>query len=209
MTSLAGDRPVLERTQLDATSWVDVERGWLAEPSGVYDALAAWDGWRQGRIWAYDHLRGENRLSGFVRPAEAPHPALIAAHKELRRTYGVELGGLGLSWYRDGRDAMGAHRDSDLRWCDSTLIAVLTLGATRPWTLRHRTSRTAQLDLAPAAGDLVVLGGRAQVDWLHGVPPCPGLRDGRISVQWRWTSRTGRPETGGGSRAPRRYGGGR
>jgi hypothetical protein len=37
----------------------------------------------------------------------------------------------------------------------------------------------------------------------------PGLREGRISVQWRWTSRTGRPEMGGGSRAARRYGSGR
>ena len=201
-------RVPLERVHLDATSWIDVGRGWLADPGEVYAALAAWDGWPQGRVFRYDHLRGENRLSGFVPPGP-PHPALTAAHKALRRQYGVELLGLGLSWYRDGRDAMGAHRDSDLRWCDDTLIAVLTLGATRPWTLRSRASRLAQLDLAPAAGDLVVMGGRAQRDWLHGVPPCPGLREGRISVQWRWTSRTGPPETGGGSRAPRRYGGGR
>lgn len=126
--------------------------------------------------------------------------------KALRRHYGGELSGLGLSWYRDGRDVMGAHRDSDLRWCESTLIAVLTLGAARPWTLRSRTTGQA-IDVAPAAGDLLVMGGGAQADWLHGVPPCPGLRAGRISVQWRWTSRSGRPETGGSSRAPRRYGG--
>ena len=200
---------VLERVPLDATSWVDVGRGWLAGADEVYDALAAWDGWRQGTVWQYDHLRGENRLSGFVRPGpDAPHPALTEAHKALRRHYGVELTGLGLSWYRNGRDAMGAHRDSDLRWCESTLIAVLTLGATRPWTLRSRSTGQA-VDVAPAAGDLLVMGGRAQADWLHGVPPCPGLRAGRISVQWRWTSRSGRPETGGSSRAPRRYGGGR
>lgn len=83
-------------------------------------------------------MRGENRLSGFVRPQDAPHPALLRGHKALRARYGVELPGLGLAWYRDGRDAMGAHRDSDLRWCSCTLVAVLTLGATRPWTLRHR-----------------------------------------------------------------------
>ncbi|HEU0102060.1 MAG TPA: alpha-ketoglutarate-dependent dioxygenase AlkB [Mycobacteriales bacterium] len=201
----------LERTALDATSWVDLCRGWLDDPAEVYAALAGWDGWRQGQVWQYDHLRGENRLSGFLRPQDAPHPALIATHKALRRQYGVELTGLGLSWYRDGRDAMGAHRDSDLRHCESTLVAVLTLGATRPWLVRpnDRTSRAAPIDLAPASGDLLVMGGRAQADWLHGVPPVPGLREGRISVQWRWTSRTGRPETGGGSRAARRYGSGR
>lgn len=202
----------VERIALDATSWVDLARGWLDEPGAVYDALAAWDGWRQGQVWQYDHLRGENRLSGFLRPADAPHPALLQTHKALRARYGVELTGLGLSWYRDGRDAMGAHRDSDLRHCESTLIAVLTLGATRPWLVRSRLSDRSggdAVDLAPAAGDLLVMGGRAQADWLHGVPPVPGLREGRISVQWRWTSRTGRPEVGGGSRAARRYGGGR
>lgn len=198
----------LERTALDGASWVDLGRRVLPDPDAVYAALAAWDGWRQGQVWRYDHLRGENRLSGSLRPAEVPHPALLQVHKALRRWYGVELGGLGLSWYRDGRDAMGAHRDSDLRWCETTLIAVLTLGATRPWTLRSRSGGDV-VDLAPRSGDLLVMGGRAQADWLHGVPPVPGLREGRISVQWRWTSRTGRPEVGGGSRAPRHYGGGR
>ena len=202
------DRTV-ERLALDATSWVDLWRGLVDEPGAVYDALAAWTGWRQGQVWQYDHLRGENRLSGFLRPQDVPHPALLQVHKALRRHYGVELTGLGLSWYRDGRDAMGAHRDSDLRHCEQTLIAVLTLGATRPWLVRPRAGDAAPRDLAPQAGDLLVMGGRAQADWLHGVPPVPGLREGRISVQWRWTSRTGRPEVGGGSRSARRYGGGR
>ena len=208
----AGDWVVgrLERHRLDETSWVDVARGWLRDPDEVYAALAADVPWRQAALWRYDHPRLENRLSASARPTLAgPHPAVLETHKALRRHYGVELAGVGLSWYRDGRDALGAHRDSDLRWCEDTLIAVLTLGATRPWTLAPCRGGGEPVDLAPAAGDLLVMGGRAQADWLHGVPPVPGLRDGRISVQWRWTSHAGRPERGGGSRAPRRYGSGR
>ena len=200
----------LERVALDAASWVDVARGWLRDPDEVYTALAEVVPWRQAALWLYDHPRLENRLSAAVRPTPAgPHPAVLETHKALRRHYGVELGGVGLSWYRDGRDALGAHRDSDLRWCDDTLVAVLTLGATRPWVLRPARGGGEPVDLAPAAGDLLVMGGRAQADWLHGVPPVPGLHGGRISVQWRWTARVGRPERGGGSRAPRRYGAGR
>ena len=199
----------LARLQLDATSWVDVGRGWLRDPQQVYDALAHAVPWRQAALWRYDHPRLENRLSASVRPTLAgPHPGVLETHKALRRRYGVELGGVGLSWYRDGRDALGAHRDSDLRWCEDTLIGVLTLGARRPWLLMPcRGGRV--VDLAPESGDLIVMGGRAQVDWLHAVPPVPGLREGRISVQWRWTSHSGRPERGGGSRAPRRFGAGR
>ena len=200
----------LERHALDARSWVDVARGWLRDPGLVYDALATSVPWRQAALWRYDHPRLENRLSAAARPTLAgPHPAVLETHKALRRHYGVELGGVGLSWYRDGRDALGAHRDSDLRHCDDTLIAVLTLGAPRPWLLFPADRSAAPYDVAPRSGDLLVMGGRAQADWLHHVPPVPGLREGRISVQWRWTSGGGRPERGGGPRAPRRYGHGR
>lgn len=200
----------LERHQLDATSWVDIGRGWLRDPAEVYAALAERVPWEQATVWRYDHARAEPRLSAFTRPSlDGPHPALVEAHKALRRHYGVELTGIAMSWYRDGRDAMGAHRDSDLRWCEETLIAVLTLGATRPWTLQPARGGGAPFDVAPAAGDLLVMGGRAQADWLHRVPPAPAVAQGRISLQWRWTSREGRPERGGGSRAPRLYGHGR
>ena len=66
-------------------------------------------------------------------------------------------------------------------------------------------SQPGVVDLQPGDGDLFVLGGRAQADWLHGVPPVRGLHTGRISAQWRWTSRTGPPERGPGYRAPRNY----
>jgi alkylated DNA repair dioxygenase AlkB len=200
----------LERHRLDATSWVDVGRGWLRDPQEVYDALTTAVGWRRGTLWRYDHPRLENRLSASMRPTLAgPHPAVLGTHKALRRHYGVELAGVGLSWYRDGRDALGAHRDSDMRHCEDTLIAVLTLGARRPWLLTPCRGGAPPFDVSPSGGDLLVMGGRAQADWLHHVPPVPGLSEGRISVQWRWTSGTGRPERGGGSRAPRRYGHGR
>jgi len=49
------------------------------------------------------------------------------------------------------------------------------------------------------------MGGACQVGWEHGVPQVPGLRAGRMSLQWRWTSRTGRQEVGGSYRAPRHF----
>jgi alkylated DNA repair dioxygenase AlkB len=199
----------LERHHLDATSWVDIGRGWLADPAQVYAGLVEGVAWRQATIWTYDHSRPEPRLSAGCRPGiHAPHPAITEIHKALRRQYTVELMGVGMSFYRDGRDAMGAHRDTDLRHCEETLIAIVSLGACRPWTLTPRNSRTPAMDIGPA-GDLLVMGGRAQADWLHGVPPARGVREGRISLQWRWTSGRGRPERGGGARAPRLYGGGR
>jgi len=202
-----------ERTWLDADSWVDITRGWLADADEVYAALTGPQtevGWRQNAVWQYDHARLDNRLVAWTKRGRlAAHPAIAVADRALRARYGVDLGeGASLCWYRDGRDAMGAHRDSDMRWTERTLIAILTLGARRPWTLTPARNGTGlpAFDVAPASGDLLVMGGAAQRGWVHGVPPVRGLRGGRVSVQWRWTSRTGRPESGPSSGAPRRWG---
>ena len=195
-----------ERRWLDATSWVDLFRGWVSEPALVQAALTELGQWRQARLWRYDHWATEPRLAAGLRPVA--HPALLAAHKALRARYRVSFEGPALALYRDGRDALGAHRDRELRYTENTLIAILTFGARRPWVLtpRARDSGGQPVDLSPGPGDLLVLGGRAQRDWLHGVPPAPGVRAPRVSVQWRWTSGTGRPELGPGYRAPRRFG---
>jgi hypothetical protein len=47
----------------------------------------------------------------------------------------------------------------------------------------------------PGEGDLLVMGGTCQRDWLHGVPAAPGVTEPRVSLTWRWTSRRGRPDT--------------
>jgi alkylated DNA repair dioxygenase AlkB len=204
-------RPVAERTWLDERSWVDVARSWLPEADELYEVLAQRAPWRQGTVWRYDHSWDEPRLSAWIRPGpSAPHPLVTQVHKELRHAYGVALDGVSLCWYRDGSDAMAPHRDDDLRWCENTVIAILTLGAQRPWTLGPRAQRSVVThDIAPASGDLLVMGGATQMSWVHGVPRVPGLRQGRISLQWRWTSRTGRPVTGGRSGSDRNYGHGR
>jgi alkylated DNA repair dioxygenase AlkB len=145
-----------------------------------------------------------------------PFPPLAEAYRRLRRAYGVEFDGFGMSLYRDGNDAVAPHRDREMRWLDDTIIAILTLGARRPFLVKSRHLPAGRRllndpyaasgrDLSPAGGDLLVLGGRAQADWLHGVPRVAGHVEPRISVQWRWTSRTGRPEQGPGYGAARHF----
>ena len=41
-------------------------------------------------------------------------------------------------------------------------------------------------DLAPASGDLIVMGGRTQADWQHSVPYLGSAAVApRVSIQWR------------------------
>jgi len=51
------------------------------------------------------------------------------------------------------------------------------------------------------------MGGACLVGWEHWVPQVPEPVGGRLSVQWRWTSRTGRPVEGASFSAPRTYDG--
>jgi alkylated DNA repair dioxygenase AlkB len=133
---------------------------------------------------------------------------LVDAHRRLQHRYQATFDGFALSWYRDGNDSVALHRDDDLRWCENTVIPILTLGQRRPFLVRPRATKwetDGTIDLAPGSGDLLVMGGRCQMDWVHGVPKVDHPIGGRVSVQWRWTARTGRPEQGPGYGAPRYF----
>jgi alkylated DNA repair dioxygenase AlkB len=202
----------VERIQLDETSWVDISRRWLVGADTLFAALDEGVEWRASRLFRYDHWVEERRLGSMWRPGTPlPHPALAEVHRALQQRYRVTFNGFGLIRYRDGGDGQAFHRDTDLRWLDETVVAILSLGAQRPWLLRHRGGRDRPepgpvRDVAPAAGDLLVMGGRTQVDWEHSVPYLLGRPMAtRISLQWRYTSRRGRPFVGASYRAPLTY----
>ncbi|AEH07763.1 MULTISPECIES: alpha-ketoglutarate-dependent dioxygenase AlkB [Protofrankia] len=214
-TSLIAPDATFERIQLDDRSWIDVARNWMTGAEQLYAELARTLPWKQGSVWRYERYLEEPRLTAWIaRGRVVPSPALLEAYRALRRRYQVDFDGFGLSWYRDGNDSVGFHRDREMRWLDNTVIAILTTGARRPFLVKSRhvpagrrilNDDSDARDLAPGPGDLLVLGGRCQADWLHAVPKVPEVVEGRISVQWRWTSRTGPPERGPGYGAPRTF----
>ena len=198
---------------LDARSWVDVVRGLLADPDRVHDEVAGSARWRNGRTYRYERWVDDVRRTASVSGARR-HPALAEVELWLRRRYRVPLSGITLSEYRHAREGLGFHRDRGMIWVDDTVVALLTLGARRPFLMRRDPGRPEidpldalrdAIDLSPAGGDLLVMGGRCQRDWLHAVPALDTPVASRISAQWRWTSRRGEPETDPTSRDPRYF----
>jgi alkylated DNA repair dioxygenase AlkB len=191
----AGDPAVdptvpFERLRLDDVSWVDVARGWLHGADTLLDALIESVDWEQHRRWMYERMVDDPRLSRWISAEEQlPHPALAPVRSALEAHYDVPLGGIGLNYYRDGRDSVAPHRDRELRHLDDTLIAIVTLGAERPFLIRPRGGGNSR-DISPASGDLLVMGGSTQVGWEHGVPKVKRAGP-RISVTWRWSSEKG------------------
>jgi alkylated DNA repair dioxygenase AlkB len=204
--------PAVERLPLDDSSWVDVVRGFVPRHQEVHDALAAHKAWHPGKVFRYERWVEEPRLfASGAGPQD--HPSLAEAQRWLARRYRVPFTGLSLVQYRDGRDGVGLHRDRELRWLEDTVIGVLSVGAPRSFFLkplrggrRDPEDLTDVLDLRPAGGDLLVMGGRCQAAWLHSVPQLRTPTRSRISVQWRWTSRRGRRDPNPPYSAPRHFG---
>jgi alkylated DNA repair dioxygenase AlkB len=187
----AGDPAVrpgarFERTELDDASWLDVCRGFLDGADDVFAVLRAHVEWRQGRRWMYERMVDDPRLSKWYGRGDGlPHVALGQVKGVLEARYGVRLRSIGLNYYRDGHDSVAFHRDRELRRLDDTLVAIVTLGAQRPFLIRPRGGGSS-IDVSPASGDLLVMGGACQMGFEHGVPKVAHAGP-RISASYRWS----------------------
>jgi alkylated DNA repair dioxygenase AlkB len=64
------------------------------------------------------------------------------------------------------------------------MVAILSLGATRPFALRPKSGGPG-VRLQVGHGDLLVMGGSCQRTWLHAVPKTARCLGARISIQFR------------------------
>lgn len=192
-----------------SSSWVDIHPGLLKDPEAVLADVLGSTPWAQGETWRYERYVEEQRLGAMIRDRDQSE-VLRQTGLHLRALYASPLRGVAAILYRDGKDFQGLHADRSMKWLDNTLIAILVVGERRPFLLRPRrhiskaerirshdlgTDAAEDVRLHPGHGDLIVLGGRCQRDWLHGVPVCD-VRAERISLTWRWSSRTGEPDPG-------------
>jgi alkylated DNA repair dioxygenase AlkB len=200
-------RAPTERLQLDDTSWVDLATGFVRDADNEFHRLHDSASWGQTEVLRYDLYVPERRLSAGLRPDSSPLLRQVDLH--LRATYRVSFTGVAAILYRTGQDFQGLHSDREMRWLDDTLIAIVVLGQRRPFVIRRRAPLSEVIErvpagegpddivLTPGEGDLLVMGGACQRNWLHGVP-IADTPNPRISLTWRWTSRRGRPDTNPG-----------
>jgi alkylated DNA repair dioxygenase AlkB len=181
------------RTSLDATSWVELVPGWLSGSETLLRQLAHGVPWKEHYRTLFGQRFLEPRLTAEYRElSDVPHPPLLAAAAALSRHYGVRYDSLWLNLYRDGRDSTGWHRDHFSCRQPECIMPVLTLGTTRRFLVKPRRGG-ASVAFSPRSGDLVVMGGRSQQDWLHGVPKAPGTGGVRISVNFQSSAQARRP----------------
>jgi len=180
-----------ERRDLGAGAWIDMRSGWVDDADAMFDELAAIVPWRAERRQMYDRVLDVPRLVSFhdLVAEPPPHPALAILRRRLNDIYAGELGEpfttAGLCLYRDGSDSVAWHGDTIGRSStEDTMVAIISLGATRVFALRPRGGGTS-LRLPQGHGDLLVMGGSCQRTWEHAIPKTSAPKGPRISIQFR------------------------
>jgi alkylated DNA repair dioxygenase AlkB len=189
--SLLGSGPVeldhtlhgRHRRRLAGGAWIDVVPAWCSGADGLFARLLVETPWGpQREVRMYERMVPEPRLTHRWLLDAAP-PELASMARLLSERYRVEFSQVGANLYRDGRDSVAWHGDRVARDLPEAVVALVSLGAVRPFRLRP-TGGGPGIGLLPGPGDLLVMGGSCQRTWQHSVPKCraPGPR---ISVQFR------------------------
>jgi alkylated DNA repair dioxygenase AlkB len=175
----------LVRHELAEGAWVDEVRGWVTGADDLFGRLLASTPWRQRDIWMYERRVPEPRLTHrwLLDEEEPPLPLLRSMSVALSKRYGVAFTQVGTNLYRDGTDSVAWHGDRVARELPEATVAVLSLGAPRPFKLRPKGGGTS-IGFLPGPGDLLVMGGSCQRTWDHAVPKVSSAAP-RMSVQFR------------------------
>ena len=93
-----------------------------------------------------------------------------------------------MNHYRDGQDSMGYNQDNERELGFNPLIVSLSLGATRRFVVRPHPASV--VDSAPlrfdlAAGDVLLMAGRTQVDWQHQIAKTRKQSGSRVNLTFR------------------------
>jgi len=172
--------------------------GWLsqADAAALFDALRDAAPWEVHRLHLFGQLVDSPRLSCWMGDEGAayrysgtrflPQPwpaALDDVRMRLAAECGGPFNGALANLYRDGRDAMGWHRDDEPELGDAPLIASLSLGATRRFLLKDADGHRHAFDLA--SGDLLLMSGESQRLYRYALPRTAKPVAPRINLTFR------------------------
>ncbi len=173
---------------------------WLParEADDLFDALLQAVPWEVHRIRLFGREVDSPRLSCWIGDPQARYrysgtlfeprswpAALLPVRARLADELGVMFNSVLVNRYRDGRDAMGWHRDAEPELGPQPVIASLSLGATRRFGLKGNGADAPRLSLELAHGSLLVMRGATQANYRHALPRTAKVVGERINLTFR------------------------
>lgn len=174
---------VAVRRHLSHGAWIDHAPEWFAHGDSLFEEMidhAPWHAEDQRRM--YDRIVDVPRLT--TGPWRENRPTLVDdMAAALSRSYDIDLVSISANLYRDGRDSVAWHGDRVGRHRAVTIVAILSLGSPRTLLVRPNGGGSS-VGFTMHSGDLVVMGGTAQVTHEHCVPKRANSGP-RISIMFR------------------------
>lgn len=101
-------------------------------------------------------------------------PTILWIKKNIEKLLGCKFQYVLLNYYRDGKDSIGFHGDTEARAKCTNVVGSVSLGGPRRFLLRHRNHKKLGIlgkrEFLLSSGCLLVMKDDTQVQWMHAVP---------------------------------------
>lgn len=169
----------------------------LQEADLLFDRLKTDLAWQEEAVFIYGRWVKVPRLMCWYGDSDAWYrysgvnhqprpwiPALQAIREKVERQCQCDFNCVLANLYRDGKDSMGCHADDEKELGQNPVIASLSLGDERLFKLHHK-KRKETVDVILGHGDLLVMAGALQHQWMHALPKTKKLKAPRINLTFR------------------------
>jgi alkylated DNA repair dioxygenase AlkB len=132
--------------------------------------------WHGDHAYTYSGLRLE------------PKPwtdCLLALREQMTDLTGCFYNGVLLNLYQDGRSSIGMHADDEKEFGDTPTIASVSLGAQREMVFKIKDNSLPPVKIILTHGSVLVMAGRTQQVWKHGVMKTSEEIGPRINLTFR------------------------
>lgn len=122
--------------------------------------------------------------SGVVHHARLWIPELMDLKERVENIVQTQFNSCLLNLYENGSQGMAWHSDDEDALGRNTVIASLSLGATRKFVLKHKRNNQ-KVELNLPHGQLIVMQGDTQHHWLHAIMKSAKVTEPRINLTFR------------------------
>ncbi len=154
--------------------------------------------WRQDKIQMFGRPITIPRLQAWYGDSDAHYrysgldltptpwtPELLQLRRRIEQSCEHSFNAVLANLYRNGQDSVGWHSDNEPELGTTPVLASLSLGAERRFSLRHKKCKNEKIELRLGHGSLLIMAGETQKNWLHALPKQRNLQTARINLSFR------------------------
>lgn len=190
-----------QELELSPDSWISYFPYWLqtSQADQLMADLCKSLQWEEGKIRLFGKWLSIPRQHAWYGDTQASYgwsgqraeplpwaPELEQLRQMLQQDTSAPFNGVLANLYRNGNDCMHWHSDDEAELGQRPLVAAISLGAERRFSLRHKSRAYPTHRLQLGHGSLLLMGGNCQHDWQHALPRSTRIDKPRISLTYRY-----------------------